>query len=318
MAESPVKKLARLVGGVAMLPGSVGHQALGQLLISGSKAVEVAAANVALAAAFRQTNAAIQIAAGSIVPAVVFEALDRKKERRFAEERQRLERLSEEIAQQPNAVDQIALRSMVPAVVVEALIRNGQRRLEEEQLRHEMERYQQQRDLKALSDEALGERERIMNLGHELERNERRHDEAWRQQRQDLEALRDEVRGERMRMMDLCHELEKRQPLHEALSKEVFELRSQNERLQCEMKDLQGRLDDYAAERVAGAPNLRRNTQPPDATPEMTPATGPKEPSVSTKPAADTSSELAARNSKNAETTTKRKVVTAKKGRPPS
>ncbi|MGH8573620.1 MAG: hypothetical protein ACREX8_13765, partial [Gammaproteobacteria bacterium] len=153
---------------MAMLPGPLGHQALGQLLISGSKDVEVAGANVALAAAFRQPNTAIQMAVGSLVPAAVVQALSRKEQRRLEEARQRLERLVKEIAQQPNAVDLIALRSMLPAMVVEALIRNEQRRLEKEQRPIEVERHQQQ-DLEALSEELRGERTRMMDLRHDLE-----------------------------------------------------------------------------------------------------------------------------------------------------
>lgn len=168
MAESPVKKLARLVGGVAMLPGPLGHQALGQLLISGSKAVEVAGANVTLAAAFRQTNAVVRIAVGSIVPAAVVEALSRKEQRRIAQERRQLERLSNEIAQHPHAADQISLRLMVPSVVAEALIRNHHQRIEEE--RH------QQWDLKVLSDKVRGLRLGAIKLRRKLKRQSDRFD----------------------------------------------------------------------------------------------------------------------------------------------
>jgi hypothetical protein len=90
MAENPLTKLARLVGGAAMLPGPLGYQVLGQMLISRSTGTESAGANVVLAAVSRQTNAAAQIAVRSMVPAVLVEALSRR-------ERQRLKRLSSEM-----------------------------------------------------------------------------------------------------------------------------------------------------------------------------------------------------------------------------
>ncbi|MDJ0722664.1 MAG: hypothetical protein QNJ04_13600 [Desulfobacterales bacterium] len=86
MAENPFAKLARLVGGAAILPGPLAHQVLGQLLISGSTATELAGANVVLAAVSRQTNAAVQVAVRSMVPAVLAEVL-------ISKERQRLEGL---------------------------------------------------------------------------------------------------------------------------------------------------------------------------------------------------------------------------------
>ncbi|MEJ2458452.1 MAG: hypothetical protein P8Y58_10025 [Novosphingobium sp.] len=90
MAENPLTKLARLVGGAAMLPGPLGYQVLGQLLISRSTGTELAGANVVLAGVSRQTNAAVQIAVRSMVPAVLVEVLSRK-------EQQRIKRLASEL-----------------------------------------------------------------------------------------------------------------------------------------------------------------------------------------------------------------------------
>ena len=53
MAEHPLTKLTRLVGGAAMLPGPLGYKVLGQLLISGSKGTEVAGASRRRASALR-------------------------------------------------------------------------------------------------------------------------------------------------------------------------------------------------------------------------------------------------------------------------
>lgn len=92
MANSPAKKLARLGGGLAMMQGPIGHQVLGQLLISGSRSIEVAGASFVLALASRQPNVAAQVAARSVVPAVLVEVLGRQERRRLQQE---VERLSE-------------------------------------------------------------------------------------------------------------------------------------------------------------------------------------------------------------------------------
>ncbi len=97
MADNPLAKLARLVGGTALLPGSLGHQVLGQLLISEAKSYEVAGANIVLAAVSRQRNVAAKIAIRTIAPAAVVEALSRK-------ESQRLERLTKELNHQWQAL----------------------------------------------------------------------------------------------------------------------------------------------------------------------------------------------------------------------
>lgn len=199
MAESPIYKLARLVGGVSMLPGPLGHQALGQLLISGSKNLEVAGANVALAAAFMQPHLAIQVAVGTLVPAVAIEALSRKEQRRIEVEQQRLERLSAELLQQSSEVGKKALLSMVPAPVVEALIRNEVRRRQADQ--------QKQQELQRTADDHIGEiiSQRTTELSQALE--------SQRSQYQELLKNVGEIRSENERLrqetIDLRSQLEK-------------------------------------------------------------------------------------------------------------
>jgi len=99
MADGPAKKLARLAGGLAIMQGPIGHQVLGQLLISGSRSVEVAGASVVLALASRQPSIAAQVAVRSVVPAVLVEVFGRQERRRLEAELHRLqeevERLSE-------------------------------------------------------------------------------------------------------------------------------------------------------------------------------------------------------------------------------
>lgn len=97
MVENPFTKLARLVGGAAMLSGPLGHQVLGQLLISGSTNTELAGANVVLAAVSQQTDAAVQIAVRSVVPAVLVEVLSRKEQQRIERLYAELKRLQKEM-----------------------------------------------------------------------------------------------------------------------------------------------------------------------------------------------------------------------------
>jgi vacuolar-type H+-ATPase subunit I/STV1 len=158
MAENPVNKLARLMGGVAMLPGPLGYKVLGQLLLSRSSTVEVAAANVALATVSHPTNAAVQIAVRSVAPAFAAQALYRKEERRLEEERRRLERIAEELEQQPNATARIAVRSMLPAVVVDELNRQERLWLEEVQRLEEARQHEEKRRFEG--EEHLAEVER--------------------------------------------------------------------------------------------------------------------------------------------------------------
>lgn len=130
MSETPLEKLARLAGGVAMLSGPLAHQALGQLLISQSTLVEVAGANVAWAAAMRHPNLAVQVAANTLVPALVVERLSRMEERSLDQQRQRLERLAQAQGQPTPAERQLmALKSLFPVEVIQAIATNEQQRL---------------------------------------------------------------------------------------------------------------------------------------------------------------------------------------------
>jgi hypothetical protein len=131
MTDSPLATLARLGGGVTLLAGPLGHQALGQILISQSNLVEVAGANVALAAVTRHSSLAVQLAVNTVVPALVIEALSRQEDRRLARERERLEQLAQ-VQGGSAAHGLIALESILPEEVVMALATNAQRRVQRE------------------------------------------------------------------------------------------------------------------------------------------------------------------------------------------
>jgi len=83
LAESPLTKLARLLGGVVLMQGGLGHQVLGQMLVMGSKEVAVAGAAVVVAATTRQRNAVAQVALRTAAPALAAHVLLQKEEKRI-------------------------------------------------------------------------------------------------------------------------------------------------------------------------------------------------------------------------------------------
>jgi hypothetical protein len=83
VAEHPLARLGRVAGGVVLMPGRLGHQVLGQLLLSGSTDVAIAAASVAVAAATRQRDVVVQVAISTIVPALAVRSLLQKQEERL-------------------------------------------------------------------------------------------------------------------------------------------------------------------------------------------------------------------------------------------
>ena len=100
MAESPVLTVARLLGGVVLLNGNLGHQVLGQLLITNSNEVAIAGAAAAVAATSGQQNAAAQIAIRTAVPALAVRGLLLKQE-------QRIERREALLAERERQVDEL-------------------------------------------------------------------------------------------------------------------------------------------------------------------------------------------------------------------
>ncbi|MBN1612078.1 MAG: hypothetical protein JW940_35935 [Polyangiaceae bacterium] len=101
MADDPLKKLARLLGGVVLIQGRLGHQVLGQLLIANSSQLALAGAAVAVSAVSRQENAAWQATIRILAPAVAVHLLAQQ-------EAKRLERLSERLAVQEQSLDRAA------------------------------------------------------------------------------------------------------------------------------------------------------------------------------------------------------------------
>jgi hypothetical protein len=95
LADSPVVTIARLLGGVVLMQGRLGHQVLGQMLVANSSEVAVAGAAVVVTATARQRNVVAQMALRTAAPLLAARAILYKQERRIEriatllEERQR-------------------------------------------------------------------------------------------------------------------------------------------------------------------------------------------------------------------------------------
>src|SRR3954462_1053805 len=72
------------------MQGRLGHQMLGQLLILGSTDLEVAGANLVVAATARQRNALAQVALRTAAPALAVHSIFRKTEARLEGRERRL------------------------------------------------------------------------------------------------------------------------------------------------------------------------------------------------------------------------------------
>lgn len=98
MAENPVVALVRLVGGVALMQGRLGHQVLGQMLVAGSSDVAIAGASLLIAASGRERNAVKQVTLRVAAPALAVRGLLHKQE-------QRIERRATILAERQRRID---------------------------------------------------------------------------------------------------------------------------------------------------------------------------------------------------------------------
>jgi hypothetical protein len=99
VAEAPLVKLARVLGGVALSYGTLGHQVLGQLITLNSKEVELAAAATLIAAASRQQHGGIYAAVRILGPAVAVHLITKRDAERLNHVWQRLEQKAKRIAE---------------------------------------------------------------------------------------------------------------------------------------------------------------------------------------------------------------------------
>ena len=80
MAEKPLRKLARLLGGVALSQGRLPHQVLGQMMVSDATSVEIAGANVVVAATSRVPSAMARAAVNTAAPSLAVQSVARRQE----------------------------------------------------------------------------------------------------------------------------------------------------------------------------------------------------------------------------------------------
>jgi hypothetical protein len=99
LAENPLVTLVRLLGGTVLLQGRLGHQILGELLITNTNEVAMAVAGVVIAGTSGQRSAVGQIALRTVVPAVAVRTLLDKQEKRIDRKRQLLEEQEREVEQ---------------------------------------------------------------------------------------------------------------------------------------------------------------------------------------------------------------------------
>jgi hypothetical protein len=99
VAEAPLAKLVRILGGVALSYGSLGHQVLGQLITLNAKEVELAAAATLIAATSRQPNALVYSAVRVLGPAVAVHLMTKRELGKLSVVWQRLEEKEQRIAQ---------------------------------------------------------------------------------------------------------------------------------------------------------------------------------------------------------------------------
>jgi len=91
MAENPLVTLARLLGGVVLMQGNLGHQVLGQLLVMNTNEVAMLAATAVVTAASGQRSAVGEIAVRTVAPALAVRAILNKQEARVERKTLRLE-----------------------------------------------------------------------------------------------------------------------------------------------------------------------------------------------------------------------------------
>jgi hypothetical protein len=91
VAESPLATLARVLGGVVLMQGSLGHQVLGQLLVMNTNEVAMAGAAAAIAATTGNRNVVGQIVLRTVVPALAVRIVTNKQEERVDRKMRRLD-----------------------------------------------------------------------------------------------------------------------------------------------------------------------------------------------------------------------------------
>jgi hypothetical protein len=106
MPDNPLATVARLLGGIALQEGNLGHQVLGQLLIANTNDVAVAAAFAAYAGTTGRRGVVGQIALRTIAPALAFHAFLNNQEQRIDRKALRLAERERALARRRKAFKQ--------------------------------------------------------------------------------------------------------------------------------------------------------------------------------------------------------------------
>ena len=105
MPENPLATLARVLGGIVLLEGNLGHQVLGQLLILNTNEVALAAAFAVVAGTTGRRGTVGQIALRTVAPALAVQAILNKQEQRIERKALRLEERARDLAKREKALN---------------------------------------------------------------------------------------------------------------------------------------------------------------------------------------------------------------------
>src|SRR5262249_38719587 len=83
LAESPFATLSRVLPGVVLMQGHLGHQVLGQLLVTNTNEVVIAGAALVVAATTSQRSVVGQMALRTVAPALAVRVLLNRQEERL-------------------------------------------------------------------------------------------------------------------------------------------------------------------------------------------------------------------------------------------
>jgi hypothetical protein len=114
LAEAPVVTLARILGGVVLLQGRLGHQMLGQLLLANSDDLAIAGASVVVAAASRSPNAVLRTVLQTAAPAAALHSLFARRQEQLRLQEARLRKLEARLRDERRALDTRPVRRPAP------------------------------------------------------------------------------------------------------------------------------------------------------------------------------------------------------------
>jgi hypothetical protein len=103
MSETPLAKLVRVLGGILLSQGRLGHQVLGQMLILDLNQAEFAAAALVVTAGMQRPDLFTRTAVSVVAPAVALQIAVDKAERRLDRREEDIERREKALARRSAA-----------------------------------------------------------------------------------------------------------------------------------------------------------------------------------------------------------------------